>query len=213
MAPIPEEFRVDPEAAIASFAFTDIAEGTGVQIFLGVASTVDSTVDHHLISSGDVHSQPISTSRSSTGTTTIDFDTSVFNLPRTVRGTAFFSAGMGDVEGGGSCQLNAELFIVDSASNARSIGENVSGQVFNAAGGSSNDSEMAFIPLTITKETIPLYDYQVTGNALGAKIMHTINGPGIIIGSEVIEVGKVTSNYLSVYFPKQRELRTLQSAN
>ena len=146
MALIPESFPQEPEAAIASFAFTDIAEGTGVQVFFGISSeNFTSTVDYHLVGNSDVTSSQSSSSGAATSTTTIDFDTGTFNLPRTVRGTASFSAGMGVLNA--TMHLAAQVKKVAADNTVINLTSKQSGQIFTNAG---TDSEMVFIPLPIT---------------------------------------------------------------
>ena len=88
---LPIKFRKTRDKAIASFNFEDIATGTGTQaFFLGVGKT----------SGGETHNL-LSTAITSWGTDggdgkrliagNFDFDTSNFNLPRTVTGTAILS--------------------------------------------------------------------------------------------------------------------------
>ena len=93
MATIPEQFTVDPESAIASFAFTDIATGLGFVAFLGIASEDSGGIDFHLITNA-LFAQQSGTRRSTQGTTTLDCDTEAFNLTRKAKGQAYLSAGM-----------------------------------------------------------------------------------------------------------------------
>ena len=85
MANLPVKYRKSTEA-IASFSFEDIATGLGVVQFLGTASEDDSGVDYHLITTA-LEANPVGTSRASQGITTLDFDSSTFNLQRTAKGT------------------------------------------------------------------------------------------------------------------------------
>ena len=144
MAQLPEQFPAEPEQVIASFAFTDIAEGTGTEILFGILSN-NGTVNHHLISTSDVFSVSGSVINNAAGTASTDFDTSVFNLPRTVRGTAYFSVGMG--VSGETMQVSAQIKKVLKDGAEINLTSKISGQRLVAAG---EDSAMNFIPLPIT---------------------------------------------------------------
>jgi len=150
MARIPEEFPPDPEAVIASFAFTDIAEGTGTTIFYGLTNADFGTAaidKYHLITTQDVFSSHTSTAFSTGGKTTHNFDTTTFNLPRTARGTAYLSIAMGGTTNTTN-HVAGTIQKVDSNGTATELASLVSGQRFNGA--SANDSDMAFVPMPIT---------------------------------------------------------------
>ena len=51
MALIPQTFPTPTEAAVASYSYTDIAEGTGIQILYGCNSNAGGSDDYHLIKS------------------------------------------------------------------------------------------------------------------------------------------------------------------
>ena len=166
MARIPDEFTVDPEAAIASFSFTDIAEGTGIQIFFGTSSKeLDGTIKFHLITDSSARSYKPSTQFTTIGTTTHNFDTLVFNLPRTVRGTAYASIPMGN---GNTNNMHVAITLqkLDADNNVTEISPLLSGQRY--LGVSANDSQMAFIPMPVTEtiikkgEFLRMFDLDIT---------------------------------------------------
>ena len=76
---------------LASFDSTDLQEGTGNVTYYGLTEQ-DSTGVGYMLMRDIIISQTPSTVRSSTGTTTVDFDLAPFNLPRYVKGTAIFRA-------------------------------------------------------------------------------------------------------------------------
>lgn len=149
---IPTNFRKSAEA-IASYSFTDIISGFGVLDLFGITSEDQSAVDYHLVDSINVHSTQTGTSRSSAGSTTMDFDTTTLNLPRRAKGTAFLSVSMGT----GSTDLMHIAAQIKKVSNSTetNLTSLISGQTFAATG----DSEMAFIPLPITETTIKKGDF------------------------------------------------------
>lgn len=90
---VPQTFPIPVETAIASYSYTDIAEGTGVINFLGFSSIDDTTVDYHLTSNASVYSNSkvLSTSTTTGGSSKdIDNDYDItFNLPQRMKGTIY----------------------------------------------------------------------------------------------------------------------------
>ena len=82
MAGIPIIYRKAGETAVASYNYTDIAEGTGVVVFYGF-KTYDG--NYHL-SNNVLYSETIETI--SATNMTFNFDLSPFNLPKIIKGTA-----------------------------------------------------------------------------------------------------------------------------
>ena len=154
MARLPTSFRKSSEA-IATFSFEDIATGLGVVIFFGIASEESGGVDYHLIANQSVYSQPEGTSRTTLGTTTIDFDTSPFNLQRVAKGTASFSAGVGRSDGQ-TVRLLVQLKKVSNSTETNITSEIISGTFLGAAG---DESEMVFLTLPITETIIAQGDF------------------------------------------------------
>ena len=94
---IPQTIPMQPSAAIASYSYTDIAEGTGIQVFYG-AITTDSGGQDEILTSQVLYSDEISTSADNNaggGTygkkIDLDFDLPAFNMPQNLLGTATFS--------------------------------------------------------------------------------------------------------------------------
>ena len=141
----------ETEQAIASFDFTDLASGTGVEIFFGTASdSFNSTLDYHLVSTGDAKAGRATTQRASAGTTVVEFETTEFNLQRTARGTAFLSASMGLNNTKG--HITGEISIIHADGGETIIADKVSGQSVTI--GATDTSEMMFIPLPLTETII-----------------------------------------------------------
>lgn len=82
---IPIKYRTTAPA-VATFSYTEIAEGTGIQIFYG-AHTKQTTNNTYVLSGTVIASNDIQT----IGATDVDFDTSPFNSSRTIKGTAYIS--------------------------------------------------------------------------------------------------------------------------
>ncbi|KKK66065.1 hypothetical protein LCGC14_2967820, partial [marine sediment metagenome] len=85
MPPFPDSFPPKREA-ITTFDFTDVASGLGYESFFLCAENPSGGIGYFLNSLG-IPGKPTTTQWLST--TTTNFDTSVFNLPRTIRGTAY----------------------------------------------------------------------------------------------------------------------------
>lgn len=79
--------------ATASYDFRDLVSGLGYDTFYAVASDEEAlgTISYYLSPTADIYTDTTSTTQSSQGTKTLNFDSSAFNLPRTVRGTAIIN--------------------------------------------------------------------------------------------------------------------------
>ncbi len=122
-------FEQQPEQAIASFDFTDIASGTGfVNFFLVRDGTNGFMIDNSSISATEA-----TEGHTHTNATALVFDTNAFNLPRLVRGRIFasFALTAEDTATGNESILltNVEFFHVDSSNNETSISTAVSTSV------------------------------------------------------------------------------------
>lgn len=81
--PIPRTYAVGGEAAIATYSYNDIAEGTGITIFLGFKSTIVTPallLTTRTITSGEIESIMSSDS-------IYTFDLPAFNLPKIIKGS------------------------------------------------------------------------------------------------------------------------------
>ena len=76
---------------VATFDSEDLASGTGVVNYFPLVGKNAAGFTFSL-SESELDSWLPQTTRSATGTTTLTFDSGVFNLPRFVKGTAIFSA-------------------------------------------------------------------------------------------------------------------------
>ena len=171
---LPRFYRREDEKAVASYSFTDIAEGTGKQLYFGISSQDDSAVDYHLVSGiSGVYSSQATTSRNSDGTTTMDFDSSVFNLPRTVKGTAYFAAGMGIAVA--TVQLQVQVKKVDAGANVTNLSSEIS-SVATAV----TPSVMAFLEIPLTQTVIKKGEFL----RLTVKLVATSLTTGVEVGHD-----------------------------
>jgi hypothetical protein len=103
---LPISFQAPQENAVASYSYTDIAEGTGVVLFYG-GTHIEDTTEAYSIASNIIESHSLYTEGATVGTSftkgiDIDFDLSPFNLPETIKGTLNVVASMGSGGDGGS---------------------------------------------------------------------------------------------------------------
>lgn len=110
---LPISFAIPAEQAIASYNWTDIADGTGVVSFYLIESGNSSGVDYHLVSNIS-YSNSTNIGAGSGVTTDLDYDSTPFNSPRTVNGTATLEVPMylPEAETG---YLKAQLFKYDGS--------------------------------------------------------------------------------------------------
>ena len=159
MANIPVQFRKSSEAAIASYSYTDLAEGTGVVTYQGFSTKEDTTTDYHLgitiVHSADIEKELGSSSGTSfTAGTEIDFDLAQFNLPKSIEGTALIqiptycyttSGGSGTFTG----YIQVKLRKWDGSTETE-IANTRTPDISCAAGG-TNNHKVNLMPLTIPK--------------------------------------------------------------
>lgn len=140
--PISPVYKKASEAAIASYSYTDIAEGTGVVVFNGFKTTPS---PYYKLGTNPPYSEEISTLNGTDTPTVMDFDLTPFNLPKIVRGTAYVSLGIGKAETG-SVSVTCQVYKVSAATTAISSAR-VSKVVVSA---SSPEMSLVNIPLTQT---------------------------------------------------------------
>lgn len=90
---MPINFPLPSESAVASYNYTDMAEGTGVTMFYLAATNGD-----NILTPNQIYSDVIEYSTGAHNLTTdfvknmdVDYDLSAFNSPRTVKGTAYIN--------------------------------------------------------------------------------------------------------------------------
>ena len=90
---MPINFPLPSESAVASYNYTDMAEGTGVTMFYLAATNGD-----NILTPNQIYSDVIEYSTGAHNLTPdfvknmdVDYDLSAFNSPRTVKGTAYIN--------------------------------------------------------------------------------------------------------------------------
>lgn len=89
---LPLNIAIPPEPTLATYSYTDIADGTGVIKLYGYQSSSNTGMDYHLTSQTP-YSASMSIITPNNTIATYDFDLSPFNTPRTVKGNALFQIG------------------------------------------------------------------------------------------------------------------------
>lgn len=139
------------ESAIASYDYTDLASGLGIDILYGTTTEAfDNTLSYALVTTSDAISASGTTTLAAAGKTTMDFDTSTFKLPRTVDGTAHVSFGLG--ANSTIAHSAAQISVVDADNSATTISLLVSGAEITA--GALNSSITNLIPLSLDQTLI-----------------------------------------------------------
>ena len=136
---------VPPETASASFSFTDIAEGTGIQIYFATIGETSGGNTYHLLGNA-VTSKNDGADKILQAATDVDFDTSPFNLPRTVKGTAYLS-GSFNQDAGNNVSCTATIKKYDGSTET-TIGATITSQTEESAG--AERGILLPIPLTET---------------------------------------------------------------
>lgn len=137
-------FRRAGEQSIASYDFTDIAEGTGTVIFYGITTEINSGVSR-VLSENVLDSTTISTPNPA-GSTEYDFDLAAFNLPRRVTGTAYFKCAIA----GGSNAADTIYVTVIVKKYDGSTETNISSEIQSQTVASST-TEQVLMPIPLTE--------------------------------------------------------------
>jgi hypothetical protein len=93
---VPVGFPAPTENVIASYSYTDVANGTGISIFYGADTFQAAAIDYHLVPTV-VYSQTENPALAAVDQSSFtkeqdnDYDLSAFNLPRTIKGEALVS--------------------------------------------------------------------------------------------------------------------------
>ena len=125
MPPFPNSFPPKREL-IETFDFKDIASGSGFENFYGIKDI--GSGDYKLIVTtpdvGYTHvgtNEPINSGGTQNRDTTMNFDTSTFNLPRTINGNPFVIFSLAGIDGDSTTLANIQLKIVHSDDSTTDI--------------------------------------------------------------------------------------------
>jgi hypothetical protein len=137
MVGLPINFAIPNEQSIASYSWTDIADGTGYIDFEGFKEA-KSASSSYVLSTNAISTTAIASGDSGSGaTTTLTFYCSAFNTPRTVGGTAIFYALMStralDAIGAGGSQYLVVKFYKLSGVTSTQIGSTATSETNTVA--------------------------------------------------------------------------------
>jgi hypothetical protein len=103
-------FLQQPESAIASFDWQDIATGLGYQDLYGADVITGST---YALLPREVYSNSVEVTAAASSSSSFNMDTSIFNTPRFVQGDMIFTSG---INNGASGTSNVQIRLVKVAS-------------------------------------------------------------------------------------------------
>lgn len=157
MAEIKNRLPQRTPQALASYSFTDLASGTGYVNYKG-AVTQTALTKAYILSESSFYSADAGTTLTASSppnSTTISFDTSAFNLPRTVRGTAYltFSRYYTTTE---YKYIQSTIQKIDASGSATNISSTITATNDDVDGGHNVTSgkQMVLIQIPLTQTTI-----------------------------------------------------------
>ena len=147
---LPTGFPLFGSPVSASFDSADIDSGNRYVQYRLFTSSLSGATTYNL-GTTDVYSYDIS--KTGTGgqpNAELNFDSAIFNLPRTANGTAYFSAGFADTTAG-TGNVQVILYKVDTAGTETALSAQLSGANI---GGSGTTLGMWLIPIPLTQTLI-----------------------------------------------------------
>ncbi len=168
--PIPPLYRTGGEGAVASYDYTDIAEGTGnINFYLAVSAKSGPAYSYHLTKDTSFNSwgSRIGTFTGNTitfqrgATTTYTFNLIPFNLSKYIKGTALvnlFHLIYSSIATGIGLYVVATIYHVDADANATSLGTATSN---TAIGTDTADTGVGVfsLPITLTQKHFKRGEY------------------------------------------------------
>jgi len=157
---LPINFPLPSESAVASYDYTDVAEGTGVTIFNLVGATGD-----NILTKETVYADKIEEEIAITDTTSeyvkvfdVDYDLSAFNMPKTIEGTGLvnfsqYGSGSGDET---SCWYFTIVVKKYDGSTETTIGT-VNSSTLSATGNHLT-TNLELLPITLSKTHFAIGD-------------------------------------------------------
>jgi hypothetical protein len=142
-------------SAIASYNYTDLAEGTGIVKYYGFQSETSAGVDYHLgtnqvYAGGGATLSSGYTSNANKKEADVDFDLSAFNAPQTIRGTVTVTGCITANSSGGYNGFTYVIFKLRKWDGTTET-ELASVQTPTAVSGSNTITEIINVQMAITK--------------------------------------------------------------
>lgn len=145
-----------PPVAVASYDYTDIANGTGIQSFYGAQATSSgAAIQYILVTDEGLYSNVIAEKSTWTGArkllSNVNYDVK-FNLPQQIKGDAYvsFSQGAHKTAGITSTNVKVNLYHVNKDGTELLMASGESNQTKNS-GANNDETDTVTLPLDITK--------------------------------------------------------------
>lgn len=161
---VPQNIPILTTNAIASYDFIDLTSGLGFRIFYpGVA--VDTGASRYGLLTQTLFSRVLET----TSSTTLDFDTSVFNAPGTIKGTAYLQVPF-RADNANSVLITAQIKKINVAAAVSNISSVITSDTF--VGTPTTTSGVFLLEIPLTQTTIGV------GEKVRLEIVTTVAGGG-----------------------------------
>lgn len=184
---LPINFPLPSESALASYSYTDIADGTGVVMYYGVRTITNAGDDFILTTSPFIAPGPVATKvRLYETDGQKDFDLTAFTSPRTLRGTAYISCQ--------SYSANTPYIVARIYKYSGGVETAISSEITSQQ--ATKDSECFLIPIPLTTTNFGI------GDILRVKIEVQDSGGVAIDPSLTVE----THDPLKIYIPYEIRL-------
>lgn len=176
-------------APVASYSYTEIASGTGIKLFYGMA-TYEGGANSYILSENEEYSDLVVVNIGSA--TSIDFDLTQFNIPKRMDGTAYISWAAELQTAGAGTVVQFQLKKWDGTSET-----NLTAQVSTKAVTAGGTISIATLPLT----TLANF---AEGDVLRLNVECSTAAGGINLGidpKERSDTNLTTKTSLKVYVP------------
>ena len=165
---IPTKYPPSQEAAIASFDFTDLTSGLGYEDFFLAVSKIAGTNGYVLLAN-----QLLSAEGEIQMTAEFNWDSSVFNLPRTVKGIAYIS---GTIEKASGQDANLNFRIIRILSDGSTESELASAVTLNRSE-ADTVAQPFLLEISLTETIIK------KGEKLRLEIIPSVSSSQVYIGT------------------------------
>lgn len=193
---LPREFRGKyPNSAVASYDYTDIASGIGYTTFWLTQGATSTATTYGLTDKQDASNKSDATFGASPDEK--NFDSSTFNSPRTIKGTAYAVVGYGRNSAGGGFTLR---LLKVNGSTETEIGALVTTQ--NAANAATGQYTAIAIPITGTQRIKKgeFLRLEVISSAGGGNTYLATSPTNVINGVGTVLTGSKLDTHLQIPF-------------
>jgi len=200
-----ERRYVSQSAAVASYDYEDIAEGTGHVLFYGFSAELSGASSTYHLGKDAIYSNTPFTSAvvggaAAASTLDLDFDTSPFNAPRIIEGDAYVSIPLAYVQNtssGGEMFYYATISKWDGTTETVLVGPLCSETFSGATGADDQINRVITVKLTVPRTTFKVGDAVRLVIDLWCKSLDTPNDGWHCLGhdpknrtNEVVGVGE-----------------------